>query len=92
MVLLLITRFNISQSLIDLIFQVGRTGAITPVAILKPVNVGGVIVSRASLYNYDEIKRRDIKIGDLVLLKRSGDVIPKIISALKEKRTGDEKV
>ena len=78
-------------SLIDLIFQVGRTGAITPVAILKPVNVGGVIVSRASLYNYDEIKRRDIKIGDLVLLKRSGDVIPKIISALKEKRTGDEK-
>ncbi len=77
--------------LIDLSFQVGRTGAITPVAILKPVNVGGVIVSKANLYNYDEIKRQDIRMNDFVLIKRSGDVIPKIISVLIEKRNGDEK-
>lgn len=76
--------------LIDLSFQVGRTGAITPVAVLKPVNVGGVMVSKASLYNYDEIKRKDIKINDYVVIKRSGDVIPKVTAVLKERRGGGE--
>ncbi len=78
--------------LLDLSFQVGRTGAITPVAILNPINVGGAMVSRASLYNFDEIERKQIKIGDFVFVKRSGDVIPKIISVILEKRIGDEKV
>ena len=71
--------------------QVGRTGVITPIAILEPIALSGTIVSRASLHNFDEIARLDVKIGDKVYVEKSGEIIPKVISVAKEKRTGTEK-
>ncbi len=75
----------------DVIWQVGRTGVITPVAVLRPVQIGGATITHATLHNFDEIKRLEIKIGDTVIVGRAGDVIPDIIKPLKNLRTGKEK-
>ncbi len=75
----------------DIEVSVGRTGVLTPVAILDPVNVGGVTVTHASLFNEEEVRRKDIRIGDWVVVRRAGDVIPQVVKAIEERRTGTER-
>lgn len=80
-----------TTKIIKVVFQVGRTGAVTPVAKLEPVEIGGVTVSSVSLINEDFIKEKDIRVGDLVLIERAGDVIPYVVKVVTEARTGKEK-
>jgi DNA ligase (NAD+) len=80
-----------STKVLDIQVQVGRTGALTPVAYLEPVFLAGTTVSRATLHNYDEIERLGVKIGDWVMIEKSGEIIPKVLSVLTAKRTGKEK-
>ncbi|MDD3948484.1 MAG: NAD-dependent DNA ligase LigA [Anaerolineaceae bacterium] len=81
---------EVETTLLDIQVNVGRTGVVTPLALLEPVNIGGVVVKQATLHNFDFIEEKDIRVGDRVLVKRAGEVIPYIIASLPEKRTGSQ--
>ena len=80
-----------STQVLDIFVSVGRTGALTPVALLEPVFLAGTTVARATLHNEDEIRRLGLKIGDWVMIEKSGEIIPKVLSVVTSKRTGKEK-
>ena len=82
---------RVETKLLDIKVQVGRTGALTPVAVLKPVFVSGTTVTHASLHNQDEIERKDVRIGDTVIIEKAGEIIPQIVEVVKSRRTGQEK-
>ncbi|MFC1732588.1 NAD-dependent DNA ligase LigA, partial [candidate division KSB1 bacterium] len=87
-------KFPAEQSttqVLDIEIQVGRTGALTPVAILKPTSIAGSTVSRATLHNEDEIEKKDVRIGDTVIIQKAGDIIPEVVEVIKDLRTGKEK-
>ena len=77
--------------ILDIVTQVGRTGQVTPMAILEPVKVAGSLISKTTLHNFDYIEEKDIRVGDIAIIQKAGDVIPEVISVKKEKRTGEEK-
>jgi len=81
-----------TTKLLDVRVNVGRTGALVPSAVLEPVEVGGVTIRRAALHNYEDVARRDVRIGDTVIVKRAGDVIPQVIKPIESLRTGEERV
>ena len=82
---------DLAESVEDIQVQVGRTGRITPVAHLAPVHLSGSMISRATLHNEDEIKRKDVRIGDRVVIEKGGEVIPKVVSVITAQRIGKEK-
>ncbi|MCF7794922.1 NAD-dependent DNA ligase LigA [Patescibacteria group bacterium] len=82
---------QVTTKVLDVIWQIGRTGTLTPTAILEAVKVGGAVISRATLHNMDEIKRLGLKINDTIIIERAGDVIPKVVKVMKNLRTGEEK-
>lgn len=82
---------TVTTTVRDVKVQVGRTGALTPIAILDPVSVAGSVVSRASMHNEDEVRRLDVRIGDTIILRKAGDVIPEVVEVLKNLRQGNEK-
>ena len=83
---------QVETKVLDIIVNVGRTGAVTPTAVLEPVKVAGSTISRATLHNEDNIRQKDIRIGDQVIIQKAGDVIPEVVRSLPEKRTGGERI